>query len=184
MPRTLLNRDLLQYQNTVVICESEKDATTITTLWPDKVVGTTSGGANTWDNRFIKFLEGKRCIVMTDADEDGQKYQANIVASLDAANIEYRVVSIGDLGCKDVTEYVEKHSARSLSLPCQAFETCEFQLFVEGTSGRPEHSLVPGTPRNITGKRLATGAVRRKEPGRSVRLDGLVHQLGRFQSII
>lgn len=110
MPRTLFNRHLVKWVDTVVICEGEKDATTITELWPDKMVGTTSGSANSWNDAYTKFLIQKRCIVMTDADEDGQKYQADIVASLDAANIEYRVVSIGDLGCKDVTEYVEKHS--------------------------------------------------------------------------
>jgi 5S rRNA maturation endonuclease (ribonuclease M5) len=111
IPRTLFNRHLLKYADTVVITEGEKDATTVTELFRDQVIGTTSGGAKSWSASFTKMLADKRCIVMTDADSEGRKFEADIVASLTGANIAHHVVNIGDLGCKDVSEYVQKHSS-------------------------------------------------------------------------
>jgi DNA primase len=49
---------------------------------------------------------------MPDADEAGKRYEANVVASLRARNIEQRIVSFADSGAKDVSEFIEQGGKR------------------------------------------------------------------------
>src|SRR5579859_5533658 len=105
---------LRQATSTVCIVEGEKDADTITNLElgrPHKlVVGVTSGGAASWKPDFAKSLKGKNVMLMPDDDEAGEQYAAAVRASLAAEGIEYRELRFGDVGCKDVSDFLMEHS--------------------------------------------------------------------------
>lgn len=129
LPPLLYHVDLLKDSGTVCLVEGEKDADTMTNsgmfgrsgyyqpeIGPiDPIVGITSGGANSWDFSLATQLRGKSVILMPDADEAGRRYADAAKASLDAEHIEYREVSFGGTGVKDVSEYLEKHTVESLA---------------------------------------------------------------------
>jgi DNA primase len=100
----------LEFANTVVITEGEKDADRVTSLklldsTRSPMVATTSGGSDTWSDKLAKRLRGKRVIVMPDSDDAGLKYKEEVVASLEMMQIQYCVVTFD--GFKDVSEYLE-----------------------------------------------------------------------------
>ena len=77
----------LEFTNTVVITEGEKDADRVTSLKlrasnGATIVATTSGGSDTWSDALAERLRGKRVIVMPDSDDAGLKYKDEVVASL------------------------------------------------------------------------------------------------------
>jgi hypothetical protein len=120
LPPMLFNMELLECADVVCITEGEKDALTVTDLHLDGtcglVIGTTSGGAESWNAGLAKLLRGKRVVLMPDADEAGAKFAADVKASLHAEGIEYRVVSFEDVGAKDVTDFLEAgHTAEELA---------------------------------------------------------------------
>ena len=51
---------------------------------------------------------------LRDADAAGEKFAANVAASLAAERIEYRVVTFGDVGTKDVTDFLGEHTVEDL----------------------------------------------------------------------
>jgi len=51
---------------------------------------------------------------MPDADAAGARFAADVKASLDAEGLEYRVVSFGDVGKKDVTDFLGEHTVEDL----------------------------------------------------------------------
>lgn len=120
LPPMLFNLDLLKYAGVACITEGEKDACTVSALnlgGPQQLLmGTTSGGAESWDARLAKELRGKKVVLMPDADEPGQKYAAAVEASLVAEGIDYRVVTFEDVGQKDVTDFLQAgHSEQELA---------------------------------------------------------------------
>lgn len=118
LPPLLFNADLLSIADTVCITEGEKDALTVTELHLlssyGLVIGTTSGGAESWDASLAKHLRGKRVVLMPDADAAGARFATDVKASLDAEEIEYRVVSFEDAGAKDVTDFLAVHTMEDL----------------------------------------------------------------------
>ncbi len=52
---------------------------------------------------------------MPDHDEAGERYEEDVKASLDAEGIDYRVVKFGDVGCKDVSDFLLEHSVDDLA---------------------------------------------------------------------
>src|SRR5260370_40040737 len=110
----LFNMDWLQLGDVVCITEGEKDASTVTELHLlgdyGLVIGTTSGGAESWDASLAKHLRGKKVVLMPDADAAGAKFAAEVEASLKAEGIEYRVVSFADVVAKDVTDFLAVHT--------------------------------------------------------------------------
>jgi DNA primase len=118
VPPSLYHIELLQWATTVCITEGEKDADTVTNLelsqWPKQVIGVTSGSSDSWRPEFAKHLIGKDVVLMPDADEAGERFAEAVGASLDAEDIKYRVVSFADVGCKDVSHFLETHSVREL----------------------------------------------------------------------
>ena len=118
LPPLLFNADLLSIADTVCITEGEKDALTVTELHLlssyGLVIGTTSGGAESWDASLAKHLRGKRVVLMPDADAAGARFATDVKASLDAEEIEYRVVSFEDAGAKDVTDFLAVHTVEDL----------------------------------------------------------------------
>ena len=51
---------------------------------------------------------------MPDADAAGARFATDVKASLDAEEIEYRVVSFEDAGAKDVTDFLAVHTLEDL----------------------------------------------------------------------
>jgi 5S rRNA maturation endonuclease (ribonuclease M5) len=100
----------LEFANTVVITEGEKDADRVTSLklldaTRSEIVATTSGGSDTWSDKLAERLRGKRVIVMPDSDNAGLKYKEEVVASLEKREIQHCVVTFD--GFKDVSEYLD-----------------------------------------------------------------------------
>jgi hypothetical protein len=109
---------------TIIITEGEKDADRVnrlglTDFTGRRVVATTSGGADSWQDKFADLLAGtcfripghlptvdkRRVVVMPDSDEPGQKYKERILQSLDKRTIPYCAVSFD--GFKDVSDYLD-----------------------------------------------------------------------------
>jgi hypothetical protein len=117
----LYHTELLKDADVVCVTEGEKDADSVTDLLltslprRKRIIGVTSGGSDTWDANLAELLKGKRVVVMPDADEPGAKFGEAVTKSLDALGIEYRVVTFEDVACKDVTDYLELHSACELA---------------------------------------------------------------------
>jgi CHC2 zinc finger/Toprim-like len=116
---SLYHVELLKEATMVCMVEGEKDADTVTNLelgnWQQKVVGVTSGGSASWRPEFAKHLKGKEVILMPDDDEAGERYADAVAVSLMAEGIEYREVKFGDVGCKDVSDFLLKHSVMELA---------------------------------------------------------------------
>jgi 5S rRNA maturation endonuclease (ribonuclease M5) len=121
VPPTLYHQELLKDADVVVVTEGEKDADAITNCWGLRsangkgVVGVTSGGTGSWKPQFADLLKEKRVIVMPDSDEAGAGYRDSIIASLQSAGVPHRVVEFGHDGCKDVSDFLKKHSVDELA---------------------------------------------------------------------
>lgn len=94
----LFNRPALEFADTLFVTEGEKDAVTVTNLGllgkGSVIVGTTSGGADSWDPALAKDLSSsQRVVILPDDDEAGKRYADAIEASLKAEKVEYRKVS-------------------------------------------------------------------------------------------
>jgi 5S rRNA maturation endonuclease (ribonuclease M5) len=117
----LYNLDKLQLYHTVILTEGEKDANTVTNLglkddYGQDIVGTTSGGAKTWNDKLADHLIGHKVIVLSDNDEKGLTYALQVEESLTKRGIEHlsRSHAFTGLKCKDVTEFMQDHSAAEL----------------------------------------------------------------------
>jgi 5S rRNA maturation endonuclease (ribonuclease M5) len=118
----LFNLDKFQYATIAIVCEGEKDATTVTSLELHggakgviHAVGTTSGGADSWDSKLANDLKGLRqVIIMPDDDAAGEKYAQAVAQSLRNVGIEPLIVSFNGTGAKDVTEYMANHTVEDL----------------------------------------------------------------------
>lgn len=133
----------LKYARTVCIVEGPKDADTVNGLRlidinGDDVVGTTSGGGNSWSDELAESLLGKRVIVMPDSDKAGQVYAAQIKESLTKRGIEFRAVKFEGPDIKDISDFIKTHTVEEVinhiggdwvRTAAQAFETAE--QFVE-----------------------------------------------------
>jgi hypothetical protein len=122
--KTLYNLPEMDCAATIIITEGEKDADRVNQLMLTdftgrRVVATTSGGADSWQDKFADLLAGpcfripahlptldkRRVVVMPDSDEPGQKYKERILQSLDKRTIPYCAVSFD--GFKDVSDYLD-----------------------------------------------------------------------------
>jgi CHC2 zinc finger len=122
--RTLYNLPEIDCAATIIVTEGEKDADRVnqlrlTDFTGRRVVATTSGGADSWEDKFADLLTGpcyripahlpmvdkRRLVVMPDSDEPGQRYKDRILQSLDTRTIPYCVVTFD--GFKDVSDYLD-----------------------------------------------------------------------------
>jgi hypothetical protein len=117
--QTLYNKhligDALSGATTIFLCEGEKDSDSATNLHftdgqGNEIIGTTSGGAQSWKPEFAGPLKGKRVVFLPDDDEPGRQYRDTVLASLGEVGVAPTVVSFSGSGCKDLTEYLSKHS--------------------------------------------------------------------------
>jgi 5S rRNA maturation endonuclease (ribonuclease M5) len=113
MQPLLYNLGRLKYANIVCLCEGEKDCDTLNKLelydnGGGDVVATTSGNADSWSDMLADELLGKKVIIMPDDDEPGERFRAEVIASLVSRKIDYRMVSFRDAGAKDVSDFIAK----------------------------------------------------------------------------
>jgi CHC2 zinc finger len=123
--RVLYNQHLFSMVKTAMLVEGEKDADTATNLrlkdWVGwDIIGTTSGGATSWEPHMARRLKdaGLRVIVMPDADDAGVGWLSCVIASLTAEGVAFTVVSLAGTGSKDLSEYMAGHSADDLMALC------------------------------------------------------------------
>lgn len=122
--KTLYHLSEIDCAATIVITEGEKDADRVnelrlTDFTGRRVVATTSGGADSWQDNFADLLLGpcfripahlpmvdkRRVVVMPDSDEPGQRFKERILQSLNRRMIPYCVVKFE--GFKDVSDYLD-----------------------------------------------------------------------------
>jgi 5S rRNA maturation endonuclease (ribonuclease M5) len=108
----LYNAHRVQYATTVILCEGEKDSDAVNRLAlfdsaGGEVIGTTSGGADSWSDGLANDLKGKRVVLVPDDDPSGEHYAAQIQASLTSRSIDYRLISLSGTGSKDISEFLE-----------------------------------------------------------------------------
>jgi 5S rRNA maturation endonuclease (ribonuclease M5) len=81
----------------------------------NRVIGVTSGSADSWKPVLAKELKEKRVIILSDNDEAGERYANNIEASLIAEGItDYLRASFAGTGYKDVSDYMKEHNEEEL----------------------------------------------------------------------
>lgn len=115
------HEDRIQRALTVIITEGERDADTVTRLGlmdrttNSRVIGVTSGSADSWKPILAKELKEKSVIILSDNDEAGERYADNIEASLIAEGItDYLRASFSGTGYKDVSDYMKEHNEEDL----------------------------------------------------------------------
>jgi hypothetical protein len=131
--KTLYNLPEIDCAATIIITEGEKDADRVnqlrlTDFTGRRVVATTSGGADSWQDNFadlflspcyripahLPMVDKRRLVVMPDSDEAGQKYKERILESLCKRAIPHCIVSFD--GFKDVSDYLDaEHSGKELA---------------------------------------------------------------------
>ena len=116
--RILYNLPEVIAADVIVLVEGEKKADILTELRlldsnRKPVAVTTTGGADSWRVEHVEYLRGKRLVFLPDTDEPGQKYGANVQASLRRAGIEFEVVDFDGLG-NDFREYLDNHGTVEL----------------------------------------------------------------------
>jgi 5S rRNA maturation endonuclease (ribonuclease M5) len=110
-PAMLYNLDQFIMSRTICCVEGEKDADSVNRLKlvdgdGQPILATTSGGSDTWQDKFAGKLKGKRVIVMVDNDDPGKIYEGQIIESLVKRGIQHHTVSLPH-GVKDVTDYLD-----------------------------------------------------------------------------
>lgn len=107
----LYHMELFDKAGVLCLVEGPKDADTVTNLKirtpRGLIVGVTSGGANSWDDKLADELPDKPIILIPDNDRPGAEYAHAIKDSLDRRTIKYDVVPLAGTGAKDVTEFIE-----------------------------------------------------------------------------
>jgi len=111
VPPLLYNAFRLPFASTVILCEGEKDCETVMGLGlvdPHgiDVIGTTSGGADSWTDGLADDLTGKRVILIPDDDPAGDRYVDQVQQSLHSRAISHTVVSLHNTGAKDVSDFI------------------------------------------------------------------------------
>ena len=77
------------------------------------VAVTTTGGANSWEFRFVEYLENKRIVILPDSDEPGDRYLTALTASFQKASVEFESASFEQFG-NDVRDFLKNHDAAEL----------------------------------------------------------------------
>lgn len=119
VPPLLYDMGSLKYAGVVCVLEGEKDCESIKKLklhdsrfGGGDVCATTSGNAKSWSDELADHLMEKRVVLLPDNDVAGERFRAEVVASLDSRGIEYRVVSFADAGAKDVSDFLKQGGSK------------------------------------------------------------------------
>lgn len=96
-------------ENTVWVCEGEKDAETARKLGLNSTCN--SGGAGKWRDEYAASLCGKELVVViSDADGPGRKHAQQVAQSLCGRVKSLKVIELP--GAKDLSEWVERGGTR------------------------------------------------------------------------
>lgn len=97
---------LVAANNTVFVCEGEKDADRIASLG---IVATTNPmGAGSWHSDLNHWFRGKECLILADNDEIGRKHAADVARHLKPVAESVRVVELPGLPAKgDVSDWLD-----------------------------------------------------------------------------
>jgi DNA primase len=96
-------RSAIAAEETVYICEGEKDVETLVSF--GLTATTNAGGANKWADRYTDEFRDADVILVPDTDEAGQKHALKLAESLQGVAKVLRILSIPK--GKDVSEWVE-----------------------------------------------------------------------------
>jgi len=102
---------------TVFICEGEKDADNLKSVWQEKncAFTTNAAGAEHWDESFNAFLKGKDIIVLEDNDDAGRKRTALLERQLKQIGNSFKVIRFDELEEHgDVSDYLERFGISEL----------------------------------------------------------------------
>ena len=127
----------------VLFVEGEKKADILTELRLSDSNGkpvaiTTTGGADSWRIEHVEYLMGKRLVFLPDTDEPGQRYSADVQASLQRAGIDFQVVDFDDYG-KDFRDYLTMHGMVGLL----RFIECDWLMSAEDREREEEEAQIP-----------------------------------------
>ena len=139
-PPMLFNLDQFFRSPTVCVVEGERDANTVNKLELEDsrgwlVLATTSGGSDSWQDKFAEKLIDKRVLVMVDNDAAGKKYEEQIIESLVKREIQFHVVSLPD-GVKDVSDYMAAGNTSEMLLERMG-DWCKKPIVVPFVPGQP-----------------------------------------------
>lgn len=110
---------LAAVHDTVLICEGEKDADTLTAR--GFVATTASEGAGKWSPDLNRWFEGKTVYLLPDNDKAGEDHAALVASNLHGVAAEVRIVRLPGLPDKgDVSDYIEANGTAGLIDLCKA----------------------------------------------------------------
>jgi len=108
-------------QDLVFFVEGEKDVERLVALG---LAATTSGAAESWQDRYAEYLMGASVAILPDADVPGRRFAASVASSLNARGVTCRIVELPGLADgQDVSDWLVAGNSRS-ELEClveQAF---------------------------------------------------------------
>jgi hypothetical protein len=140
--RILYNLPEVAAADVVLFVEGEKKADILTELRlldsnGKPVATTTTGGADSWHIEHVEYLMGKRLVFLPDTDEPGQRYSADVQASLQRAGIEFQVVDFDGYG-KDFRDYLTTHGTGGLL----RFIKCDWLMSPEDREREEEEAQI------------------------------------------
>jgi putative DNA primase/helicase len=103
-PRVLYRLPELRNQQSIIICEGEKDCDMARRL--GLVATCNPGGAGKWKDQFSEALCGKTVTIIADADPPGRKHADQVAASLAGKAQSVKVLELPK--AKDLTEWLER----------------------------------------------------------------------------
>ncbi len=109
----------LREADTVIIAEGEKDTETLEAMGYTATTSPNGAGSN-WKKEYNTFLKGKKCIILADNDEAGEKYAKKAAASLTEDGIAAYIIKTKkicpDIENKDdITDIFEKYGEAKAS---------------------------------------------------------------------
>lgn len=96
----------------VWLCEGEKDADRLVAA--GEVATTNPHGAGSWRATYAELLRDRLVVAVPDADADGARWAAAVTASVAPVARRLKVVTL-PAGCKDVSDYLDRHSMDELA---------------------------------------------------------------------
>ncbi|MHB1696595.1 MAG: CHC2 zinc finger domain-containing protein [bacterium] len=117
-------KDVLSCE-TVFICEGEKDADTLKSVWPDKNTAFTTNatGAESWEDSYDIYFKEKNIVVLEDNDEAGRRRSEKLKTAVEPAAKSFKIIKFEELDEHgDVSDYLEKFSLEELIVKIDSAE--------------------------------------------------------------
>ena len=106
LPGLMIGSDEPWNQQTVYVCEGEKDADRLNSL--GCVATTNVAGAGKWTAELSTYLADRKVVILADNDEAGRKHAAQVLATLDGIAASARIIELPGLRDKgDVSDWLD-----------------------------------------------------------------------------